>query len=374
MPGRSGPVARGIWAWVNWHRAAGQCSAGFEASEHLLRAIWITKSGGPDALDVRETPDPEPRPGQVRIRARAAGLCFADVMAVQGLYPDAPKPPCVIGYEAAGVVDALGPGAAGPAVGSRVLALARFGGHADVVCVPAQQVREIPDTMSFEVAAAIPVNYLTAHHMLFRVAHVRPGERVLVHMAGGGVGTAVLQLCRTVDGLVIFGTASAAKHEALRAEGCTHPIDYHATDYAAEVRRLTGGEGVDVVLDPLGGGDWKKGLKLLRPCGRLVAYGFANLASGPRRNPAHVAAQLVGIPLLTPLRLMDHNRTVSGVNIGRLWGETAILAEGLDAVLALWNAGSIRPRIDGSYPFAEAAAAHRRILQRENIGKIILTP
>ncbi len=116
--------------------------------------------------------------------------------------------------------------------------------------------------------------------MLFRVASDRPGERVLVQMAAGGVGTAVLQLCRSVDDLEVFGTASAAKHDVLRAEGCAHPIDYRATDYAAEVRRLTRGEGVDIVLDPLGGNDWRKGLKLLRPAGRLVAYGFANLAAG----------------------------------------------------------------------------------------------
>jgi NADPH:quinone reductase-like Zn-dependent oxidoreductase len=339
-----------------------------------MRAIWITKAGGPAALEVRETADPEPAPGQVRIGVRAAGLCFADVMAAQGLYPDAPKPPCVVGYEAAGVVEALGHGAEGPAVGRRVISLVHFGGHADVVCVPAEQVLEIPDRMSFEEAAAIPVNYLTAYHMLFRVANVRPRDRVLVHMAAGGVGTAVLQLCRTVEDLVIFGTASAAKHQVLRAEGCTYPIDYHAVDYAAEVRRLTGGEGVDVVLDPLGGKDWRKGLKLLRPGGRLVAFGFANLARGQRRNPAHVAAQALGVPLLTPLQLMAHNRTVSGVNIGHLWGEIAILREELQAVLALWNASTVKPHIDSVFPFAEAAAAQRRILQRQNVGKIVLTP
>jgi NADPH:quinone reductase-like Zn-dependent oxidoreductase len=339
-----------------------------------MRAIWITRAGGPAALEVRETADPEPAPGQVRIRVRAAGLCFADVMAAQGLYPDAPKPPCVVGYEVAGVVDALGQGAEGHAAGRRVLALVHFGGHADVVCVPAEQVFGIPDGMSFEEAAAIPLNYLTAYHLLFRVASIRPGERVLLHMAAGGVGIAVLQLCRTVGEMVTFGTASAAKHEVLRTEGCTHPIDYHAVDYAAEVRRLTSGEGVDVVLDPLGGRDWKKGLKLLRPCGRLVAFGFANLASGQRRNPAHVAAQALGIPLLTPLQLMTHNRTLSGVNLGHLWGETAILREELNAVLTLWKAGSVQPRIDTIFPFAEAAAAHRRILQRQNIGKILLTP
>lgn len=339
-----------------------------------MRAVWITRSGGPEALEVRDTADPEPGPGQVRIRVRAAGLGFAEVMAAQGLYPDAPKPPCVVGYEVSGVVDALGPGGGELAPGQRVLAMTHFGGHADVVCVPAEQVLPIPDAMSFEVAAALPVTYLTAYHLLFRVAVVRPGERVLVHMAAGGVGLAVLQLCRTVENLEIFGTASAAKHDVLRAEGCAHPIDYHATDYAAEVRRLTGGEGVDIVLDPLGGPDWRKGLKLLRPGGRLVAFGFANVAHGPRRRPARLAAQVLGIPLLTPLQLMNHNHTVSGVNIGHLWGQIALLREELQAVLALWDQGKINPHIDRSYPFAEAAAAHRRILQRQNIGKILLLP
>ena len=182
-----------------------------------MRAVWITRPGGPGALEVRETADPEPGPGQVRIRVSAAGLNFAEVMAAQGLYPDAPKPPCVVGYEVAGVVDAPGERVQGYAVGQRVLAMTHFGGHADLVCVPADHVLAIPDAMSFEEAAAIPVNYVTAYHMLFRVASVRPGERVLVHMAAGGVGTAVLQLCRTVDDLEVFGTASAAKHDVLRA-------------------------------------------------------------------------------------------------------------------------------------------------------------
>jgi NADPH:quinone reductase-like Zn-dependent oxidoreductase len=339
-----------------------------------MRAVWITRPGGPGALEVRETADPEPGPGQVRIRVSAAGLNFAEVMAAQGLYPDAPKPPCVVGYEVAGVVDALGERVQGYAVGQRALAMTHFGGHADLVCVPADHVLAIPDAMSFEEAAAIPVNYVTAYHMLFRVACVRPGERVLVHMAAGGVGMAVLQLCRTVDDLEVFGTASAAKHDVLRAEGCAHPIDYHATNYAAEVRRLTRGEGVDVVLDPLGGNDWRKGLKLLRPAGRLVAYGFANLASGQRRRPVRLAAQVAGIPLLTPLQLMNHNRTVSGVNIGHMWDQIAILREELQAVLALWDENKIKPHLDMSYPFAQAADAHRRILQRKNIGKVLLKP
>jgi NADPH:quinone reductase-like Zn-dependent oxidoreductase len=339
-----------------------------------VRAIWITKPGGPEALELRETADPEPGPGEVRVRIRVAGLCFADVLAAQGLYPDAPKPPCVVGYEAAGVVDALGPGSEGPPLGRRVLALTHFGGHADVACVPAAQVVEITDGMSFEEAAAVSLNYLTAYHLLFRAANIRPGERALVHMAAGGVGLAALQLARTVDGVEIFGTASAAKHDVLRAEGCTHPIDYRTADYAAEIRRLTRGDGVDVVLDPLGGKDWRKGLKLLRPGGRLVAFGFANLARGERRQPARLAAQLAGIPLLTPLQLMNHNRTVSGVNLGHMWSEVGVLREELLAVLALWDEGRIKPRIDTAYPFTQVAAAHRRILERKNVGKVLLIP
>jgi synaptic vesicle membrane protein VAT-1 len=339
-----------------------------------MRAIWIMKSGGPEVLAVRETPDPQPGPGQVRVRVQAAGLNFAEVMARQGLYPDAPKPPCIVGYEVAGVVDALGPGTSGPPIGRRVMALVRFGGHADVVCAPAEQVLEIPDEMGFEEAAALPVNYLTAYHTLFRVANLRPGERVLVHMAAGGVGIAALQLCSTVGGVTTFGTASPSKHEVLRDEGCTNPIDYRSLDYVAEVRRLTDGEGVDIVLDPLGGRDWKKGMSLLRPVGRLVAYGFANLATGERRNVFSLARQVVGVPLLTPLGLMSGNRTISGVNIGHLWGQVALLRDELEALLALWRAGQIKPRIDAVFPFASAAQAHQRITERRNVGKVVLVP
>jgi NADPH:quinone reductase-like Zn-dependent oxidoreductase len=232
----------------------------------------------------------------------------------------------------------------------------------------------MPDDLSFTDGAALPVNYLTAYHMLFRVANLRPGARVLVHMAAGGVGIAVLQLCRTVPDVITFGTASAAKHAVLREEGCTHPIDYRIEDYSARVRELTGGEGVDLVLDALGGRDWKRGLRLLRPVGQLIAYGFANLSAGERRSVPRLVGQLTGVPLLTPFGMMDRNHTVSGVNLGHLWSRSDLLREELAALLDLWRAGAIKPHIDGVYPFAEAAAAHRRIGERRNVGKVVLVP
>jgi NADPH:quinone reductase-like Zn-dependent oxidoreductase len=349
-----------------------------------MRAVEISRPGGPEVLRVREAADPEPGPGEVRVRVRAAGLNFAEVMARMGLYPDAPKPPCVVGYEAAGTVDAVGEGVAGDgtsddgagalAPGTRVLVLTRFGGHADTVCVPAGQVFRMPDRMTFEEGAALPVTYLTAYHMLFRVGGLRAGERVLVHMAAGGVGLATLQLCRTVPDVETFGTASAAKHGALRAEGCTHPIDYRTVDYAREVRARTGGEGVDLVLDALGGQDWRTGYRLLRPAGRLIAYGFANIASGERRSLLRLARQGVRVPFFTPLGLMDHNRTVAGVNMGHLWDCQEMLAGEMRELLRLYEQGAITPRVDQAFPFTEAAAAHRRIQSRQNVGKVLLIP
>ncbi len=339
-----------------------------------MRAVFVTRRGGPEVLEVRELPDPEPGPGQVRVDVRAAGVNFADVMARLGLYPDAPPLPAVVGYEVAGVVDAVGPGVGSPAPGDRVLALVRFGGQAEKVVLPAGHALPMPGDMTFEQGAALPVNYLTAYHALFRVGGLGPGRSVLVHMAGGGVGLAVLQLCRTVPGVTVLGTASASKHAVLRDEGCAHPIDYRSRDYAEEVRRVTGGRGVDLVLDPLGGADWRRGYRLLRPGGMLVAYGFANLATGPRRSLLVAARQLLAVPRFSPIALMDDNRGVAGVNMGHLWGEPEMLLAELGALLALFREGRIRPRVDAVHRFEDAARAHERLQGRANLGKVLLVP
>ncbi len=339
-----------------------------------MRGIWIRKHGGAGVLEVRETPDPEPAAGEVRVKVEAAGLNFAEVMARQGLYPDAPKPPCIVGYEGAGVVDKLGAGVDAPAVGSRVLFLKRFGAHASLACVPAAQVVAMPDAMSFDDAAALPVTYVTAYHMLFNIARVRAGDHVLVHMAAGGVGTAVLQLCRTVEGVVTYGTASAKKHDYVREQGCDHPIDYRSSDYVEEVMRLTGGRGVDLVLDALGGADWKKGYGLLKPGGLLIAFGLANANTGGRRNLLHVLGQIARVPRFSPMKLMDQNRGVAGVNLGHLWEETQLLRSCIEALVALYADGRIKPHIGGRFPFERVADAHAELEYGRNVGKILLVP
>ncbi|MFO0561895.1 MAG: medium chain dehydrogenase/reductase family protein [Polyangiales bacterium] len=337
-----------------------------------MRALTIARHGGPEVLEVRDVAVPEPAAGQVRVKVRFAGLNFSDVMARQGMYPDAPPPPCVVGYEGSGDIDAVGEGVDRARIGERVMVMTRFNGQQEFVCVASAQALKIPDSMPYEDAAALPVVYLTAYHMLFRVSHLRPKMRVLVHMAGGGVGIAALQLCRTVEGVETFGTASSAKHEAIRAEGCMHPIDYRTQDYAAEVRRLTDNKGVDLVLDPLGGRDWKKGIELLRPAGMLIAFGFANMSSGETRSIVHMARQIVGVPLFSPMGLMDKNRAVAGVNVGHLWDELEMLTEEALELLRLYKRGAIKPKIDAIVPIERAAEAHARITGRQNVGKVLL--
>lgn len=339
-----------------------------------MRSIWITRHGGPDVLEVRDTESPKPKRGEVKVKVRAAGLNFADVMARQGMYPDAPPPPMVVGYEASGEVVELGEGVTEPKVGTRVIALIRFGGQAEEICVPAAQALPMPEKMTFEEGAALPVVYLTAYHMLFRVAHLRPKMRVLVHMAAGGVGLAALQLCQTVPDVEVFGTASPSKHDYLKENGCHHTIDYRSKDYAEEIDTLTGGKGVDIILDPLGGKDWKKGMKLLRPVGHLIAFGFANMSSGEKRSIFRMIGQALQIPVFTPLGLMDANRSISGVNVGHLWDEVEMLTEELGELLALYEKGHVKPVVDAVVPFADVKEAHARLTQRKNVGKVVLVP
>jgi len=339
-----------------------------------MRAIWIRKHGSPDVLEVRETEDPEPKPGELRIRVRAAGLNFAETSARQGIYPAAPKPPCIVGYEGAGVVDKLGAGTEGPAPGTRVLFLSHFGAHADTVCIPPHQLAVIPDSMSFEDAAAIPVNYLTAYQMIHVIRRVRAGDKVLVHAAAGGVGTAVLQMCRAIDGVTTFGTASAAKHDYVRSQGCDHPIDYRSTDYVKAVRELTGGDGVDLVCDALGGADWKKGYSILRPGGILVCFGLANAQRPGKVSWLRVVLEVLRIPRFNPLKMMGENRGVSGVDLGNMWPHEKLIEDGLARLVTMYEEGIVKPHVDSIYPFEKAAEAHAHLEGGRSMGKILLRP
>lgn len=337
-----------------------------------MRQVWITRTGGPEVLEVREAADPEPGAGQVRIRVAAAGVNFADVMARIGLYPDAPKLPTVVGYEVAGTIDAVGPGTT-LKVGARVLAMIRFGGYSDVVVVPEPMAVPLPDGLSFEKAAAIPVNYLTAWTMLVWLGNSHPGEKVLVHAAAGGVGQAALQICK-VRGAEVIGTASKSKHARLKELGVTHCIDYTTEDFEVEVKRITNGRGVDIVLDAVGGESFGKSYRSLAPLGRLFVFGGSAFAPKGTRNLFSVAKAFLAMPSFKPMTMMGENRGVHGVNIGHLWNETEKIRAILGDVMALVREGKLDPVVDKTFPFTQAGEAHRYIQERKNFGKVVLVP
>ncbi len=338
-----------------------------------MKQIYITGAGGPDKLKVRESEDPQPGKGELRVRVSASGINFADILARQGLYPDAPPLPCVVGYEFSGVVDAVGEGVDSGWIGEDVFGLTRFGGYSDVIVVPVDQVFEKPASLTHEQAAAIPVNYLTAWQLLVVMGALRPEESVLVHNAGGGVGLAAIDIASHI-GATIYGTASSGKHEFLRKRGLHHAIDYRREDWAVELKNLTEGRGVELITDPLGGSHWKKSYKALRSTGRLGMFGISVATESGLFGKTRLLKILFGTPFFHPIFLMNENRGVFGVNMGHLWHEVHKIREWMAVLVQGVEQGWVRPHVDQTFSFEKAGEAHSYIEARKNIGKVVLVP
>jgi NADPH:quinone reductase-like Zn-dependent oxidoreductase len=343
-----------------------------------VRAVVITKHGGPEVLQVQERPDPPVGPGEVRIAVRAAGINFADTLARTGLYPDSPKVPCVVGYEVAGEVESVGDGVESVKVGDRVLGGTRFNGQAELVTVREDMIYELPKELSFEQGAAFPVNYATAQAGLVVMAGLKEGERVLIHAAAGGVGISAIQIAKLI-GAEIFGTASASKHDAIREQGVDHAIDYRSQDFAEEVRRITGGEGIDVAFDALGPSSFRKDYDLLRSGGRLVMYGASEVQSGESRSIPTALRTLArspfsSMPWWKGLGVMNENKGVFGLNMLHWWDTEGNLDRAIDPLIAGLRSGDLKPVVAEAFPFDRAPDAHRFIAERRNIGKVVLVP
>jgi NADPH:quinone reductase-like Zn-dependent oxidoreductase len=333
-----------------------------------MRAVVITEHGSPEVLAVQERPDPTPGPGEVLIDVKAAGINFADLMARLGLYPDAPKPPCVVGYEVAGTIAALGPGTETTfTVGQRVVAPTRFGGYAERAVAKADGVVPLPEGLSFEAGAAIPINYTTAWEALMRAANLQPGERVLIHAAAGGVGIAATQIAKRA-GAEIWGTASPGKHEAIRGFGVDHPVDYTSAGWERGVAQL------DVVMDALGGASFRRSYNLLRAGGRLVCFGASGVVSGERRNLLTAAKTAMRMPRFNLIKQMSQSKTVIGLNVLTIWDEFQSAERWSGPLTELLADGTIKPVVAQAFPFQRAPDAHRFISERKNVGKVVLVP
>jgi NADPH:quinone reductase-like Zn-dependent oxidoreductase len=336
-----------------------------------MRQVCIPRYGRPDVLRLQDAPEPPLTPDGVRIAVHAIGVNFADVLARQGLYPDCPKPPVVVGYEVSGRVIEVGTEVTETRRGQRVAALTRFGGYADQVVVPYHQVFALPDDMPFTDAAALPVNYLTAYLMLYICGHLQTGEHVLIHGGAGGVGLAAVQLCRLREA-ELYATASAHKHAFLKQQGVHHTFAYDPSLLRQGIQTATAGRGVDIVLDPHGGRSFAQSYRLLAPLGRLILFGVSHLSPGMRRSPLIVLWHLLRMPWFHPLRLLNDNTAVIGVNLGHLWEQQALLTQAMTHLVSLYQQQLIRPIIARQFELSEASAAHQYMQERQNIGKIVL--
>jgi NADPH:quinone reductase len=338
--------------------------------------IMVTHYGGPDALRVIEEECPEPKRGEVRVRVLAAGVAMPDIMAREGIHPETPAAPFTPGWDLVGVVDRLGDGISGIEPGQIVAAMPIHGAYAEFVCLPQRELVPVPSGVDAAEAVSLVLNYITAYQMLHRSAKVRRGERVLIHGAAGGVGSALLQLGR-LAGLEMYGTCSPRGASAVSALGAI-PIDYQHQDYVKEIRRLTG-DGVDAVFDPIGGGHLWHSREALRPGGKVVGYGNTTSLRGEglgsdrtgRRNRLH------GIPIyalyIAGSWLLPGRKRIVPYSIQTLKRlKPELFRQDLITLLDLLQQHKIEPLIAQRFPLAEARRAQELLGKGGVIGKIVL--
>jgi len=335
-----------------------------------MRKIVYPRPGGVDTIQIVEEQDPVPENGQVCVRIHRAGVNFAELMMRQGLYGSNPDFPFTPGYEAAGVVIGLGEGVDSLIVGERVLAMTGFGGYSEKVCLDARRVVPIPDSVSFDQAAAIPVTYGTAFHMLAHLGRISEGDTVLIHHAAGGVGTAVAQICDAFGASLIVGTASAPKKNFVESMGVRF-VDREKEDFVEVCKKMTGGKGVHHAIDPVGGKHLMRSYKSLRKGGKLYYFGASAAVKGQKRSRFSELRMWWGMPRFDPLRLMSSNKAVFGVHMGLLEDES-IFKGHLDSLSKMLQEGKIDPVIDSVWRFENVADAQMHMHDRGNRGKVLL--
>jgi len=337
-----------------------------------MKAIYLTQHGpASSAFEVREVAEPLVAPGQVRIVVEAFGLNFADVMARLGLYPSAPAPPCVLGYDVVGRIEAVGEGVDESRIGQRVTALTRFGGYAEVAVTDARGAVEIPDEMDTGVALALATQATTAYYMAEEMVRLHPGDHVLVHAAAGGVGTCLVQLAKH-RGCVVFGTAgSPAKLNYLLKQGVDHPINYRQQDFVKAIRAKVGQRGLDVIFDPLGGKSVRQGMKLLGSTGRMLAFGGSSFLHNPSRWGK--LRNFLSYGFYHPLRLVALSKALIGVNMLAVGDHRPdVLQRAMSQTVLLAQKGILRPTVRGIYQTHQFAEAHHALESRQIIGKAIV--
>lgn len=336
----------------------------------MARRVEFTKAGSPSTIRVAEMPMPEPKQGQVRVKVAFAGINFADLLMRLGFYQPRPPYPFTPGYEVSGIIDALGDDESQFTIGQRVVAAMSTGGQSSHVVVDAQRVLPLPEEISLEAAAAMPVTYLTAHHMLHHLGHLDEHESVLIHGGAGGVGTAALQLCQWAGVSKVWATASGSKSEIIESYG-GRAIDRHNQDFVSIIKKETDNQGVDHILDPIGGDNLTRSLSVLKEGGRLYTYGMSAVAPTSKRSILRSFLAWRKTPAFDPLRLMTRNRGVFGIHMGT-WKNEAVMLKQLERIMEGVLTGALNPVIDSIFDVEDVAEAHQYLHDGKNIGKVLL--
>ena len=332
--------------------------------------VVITKPGSPSVLDIQNIEIPVPNANEVCIQVHFAGINFADTLMRMGFYQPRPPFPFTPGYEVSGVIHALGSDVEGFQVGQRVVGMMKTGGQATHVVTEDSRVIPIPDEMSLEAAASMPVTYITAHHMLHHLGNLKPTDSVLIHGGGGGVGTAALQLCKWAGVEKVWSTASSAKAEIIQSYGAT-AIDRHNEDFVDLIKKATNGKGVDHILDPIGGDHLKRSLSVLAHGGKLYTYGMSSAAPSSKRSLLKAFSAFRKRPRFDPMKMMSRNQGVFGVHMGT-WPDEIVMTEQMERIVNGIKQGVLDPIIDSVFDARDVAKAHQHIHDGKNIGKVLL--
>jgi len=337
-----------------------------------VKAAVVTRFGPPEVLRIQEVETPEIDDEHVLVKVRAIGLNFADILCRIGVYPSVPHPPFIPGLEFSGTVERTGSHVKGFKKGDRVISFSRLGVYAEFVCVHHSRVMKMPAGMDFTIGASIGVTYLTAYHGLMTLANIRSGEKLLLHAAAGGVGTATIQIARHL-GVEIFGTASSAeKLQVAARQGMHHGINYRTGDFEHLVRQNTLGYGVDVVMDSVGGSVMRKSWRLLAPMGRYVLYGFASVAGKRGLNYLKALKEIAATPVIFPPLIVSKNIGFFGFNLYFLFQKVDYLRSASQQVFDWYKKKIVRPVIGATFSFDRIAEAHALLQSRKSFGKVVI--
>ncbi len=337
-----------------------------------MKAAVLVKNGdSAKAFEIRQVEKPVPKAGEVLVRVKYSGLNFADVMARNGMYKEAPPLPAVLGYDVTGTIESMGEGVTNLTVGDWVVAMTRFGGYAEYAITMATATAKIPATIDPAAATALATQYCTAYFAAEEMVNLHEGDKVLIQSGAGGVGTALVQLAVHKKCEVFSTAGSEAKLESLRSMGVHHPINYNTADFEQQVKQLTNAKGVDVIFDAVGGSSVKKGIRSLAAGGRIICYGASEMSD---KNIFGKISSAVGFGFYHPVMFMMSSKALIGINMLRIADEKpAVIQRCLQNVVRLTGEGIFKPVLSKVFPASAIGEAHNFLGSRKSIGKVVIS-